>query len=166
MIFKIFRTDIIHYKDIDDLPVWNWFKINETDDITYLLHEKRKVNSKEQDYLQRIFQKIYAKFIDTFGMNDMLRRVLELRRDIAVLQLEKSINNDSSRQTFIDIKEAELKGIILEAEKETNTNIKAYLDKFMGFHIDERKISVKDYYSYISLLKREAELTQKDGRQN
>jgi hypothetical protein len=164
---NIFRKDIAHFKDIDDLPVWNWFKINETDDLTFLLVEQRTTSAKEKDYLRRVFEKIYENFINTFGINEMLKRVLELRRDIAVLKLEMAIHNDGSRQTFIDIKEQEFKGILLEAEKEKNTTIKAYLDKYMGFRIDEKTVSVKDYYGYLALLKDESESTKKaDGRQN
>lgn len=163
---KIIGKKLTHYSGIDDLPVWNWLRINESNDLSFLLLTKREVNTKEHEYLNTIFESIYEQFITAFGVNETMKRAMELRRDIGVLKLEMAISGDLSRQTFIDIKEDELGKLLLETEKQSNITMKAYVDKFMGFHIDEKKVSVKEYYSYIELLKKEAEATQKqkDGR--
>jgi hypothetical protein len=155
MFLNLFRKKIIHYKGIEDLPLWNWYKINEFDDLSFLLVEKREISIYEENYLRMIFESIYSEFVRTFGINDLLKRSMELRRDIIVLELEKAINNDLSRQTFIDIKYAELKDILMQSESEKKVNIKSLVDKFMGFYVDEKKISVKDYYGYIDLIKKE-----------
>jgi hypothetical protein len=168
-IVKFLQRKLNYYTGIDDLPAWNWFRINETDDITYLLHRRRAVSKLERKHLEEIFGKIYEDYINTFGISEMLKQIMILKRDIAVLRLDMAINDDGSRQTFIDIKESELKQILLDAEGENNIQIKAYVEKFMGFHIDERAVSVKDYYSYIELLKREVDNSHKhqsNGRQN
>jgi hypothetical protein len=166
ILIKLFTRKLEHYTGIEDLPIWNWFKINETNDLTYLLHKRRLVTVNEKEYLTKLFSNIYEDFTNTFGINETLQKVMSLKRDIAVLQLDISINGDTSRQTFIDIKIQELNDIIKNSENEKNTTVKAYLDKYMGFFIDEKKISVKDYYSYLELLKQEAKATEKHGRQN
>jgi hypothetical protein len=66
------------------------------------------------------------------------------------------LNNDGSRETFIDIKKAELQSIIDSKTKTKLNDVKGYVEKYMGFHLDERTTTVKDYYSYIKIMSEEA----------
>ena len=160
---NLFKKPLKYYTGIDELPVRNWFKITETDDISHLLIHKRDITPSEKDTLMEAFENIYAQFIDAFGVNEVLLRVMELKRDITVLKLDMAITGNTSKITFIELKEEELRRIVSDSETHRSDNIKSYVDKFMGFYIDERTVSVRDYYGYIELLKQDIEQKEKQN---
>lgn len=166
IIIDLFRKDLNYYRGIDELPIYNWFKINQTNDLTYLLKEKHEVNKRQLPVLERAFDKIYREYIDTFGVPEQLREILILKRDIRVLEIDIVLTGDFSLQTFIDIKRRELEQLLQKPkeEKVSINDVKAYVEKYMGFRINERECTVKDYYTYVEVLKREAtKSTKKDG---
>jgi DNA primase large subunit len=155
-IFELFTSKLEHYKSVSDLPIYNWFKIHETNDLKWLLITPTKVGLRRRKALQEAFSKLYDEFIDTFGVSDDLKKITELRRDIRVLEIDMYLENDPSRETFIDIKKAEIQSIIESNAKAKVSDVKAYVEKYMGFHLDERVTTVKDYYSYIKIMSDEA----------
>lgn len=141
------------YRSIDDLPVKNWFKIQETDDISYLLKTNEVLNEEQKKELNLVFEDIYREFINLFGISDDLYTILSLRREIAVLKLDLYLNSDPSIQTFIDIAEQQLQSVLAKHEKTTVHQLKASVEKYMGFRIDDKTVTVKEFYAYIELIK-------------
>ena len=41
IIRRLFPTKIDLYENIDELPIFNWFKINETNDLSWLIRGKK-----------------------------------------------------------------------------------------------------------------------------
>jgi hypothetical protein len=162
-IYKLLTIKLEHYKSISDLPIYNWFKIHETNDLKYLLIAPSKVGFRRSKELNEAFSLIYDEFIDTFGVSDDLRKITELRRDIRILEIDMYLENDLSKETFIDIKKAEIDAIINSKEKDRLNDVKGYVEKYMGFHLDERTTTVKDYYTYIKIMSDEAKKQPKNG---
>ena len=108
------------HKTIDTLPIHNWFRIHQTNDLTWLYIKKPKeVSVKQIKRLNAIWGIIYDEFIDTFGVPEVLKQSLELRREIAVLKYEMLVNQDASQQTFIEIKEFELEELTKGKENDS-----------------------------------------------
>lgn len=145
------------YKSIDELPLWNWFRIQETNELKYLFKE----NVSKWEFfifqLAEVWENLYNEFINTFGISDSLREVLQIKKEIAVMRY-KMVADDSNAylQTFINIKEYELKQILGRLEKQEFTSAKVYIEKYMGFRIDLKTTSVKEYYEYLKVLEKEA----------
>lgn len=146
------------YRSIEELPIYNWFKIQNTNNLGWL---NKGIDSPEKEIseeLIKVWDGIFSEFIDTFGIPEKLKEILELKRDIQCLQWEMLITDDGSLETFIDIKQYELEQKTKVEGKSSKINeAKVYLEKFMGFRINEREITVKEYYEYMQVLNKEAE---------
>lgn len=128
------------YKSIETLPLWNWQKIHETNDLSYLGKSRNIID---------VWLKISDEFVDEFGISDAYRAILELQKDIAILNIDMILDDDPSLQTFIDIKEHELREL-LHAPTRQGSSPLTYLSKWMGGGvINPHLITVKEFYSHL-----------------
>jgi len=95
---------------------------------------------------------LYSEYIDVFGISDSYVKVLELKARIAELRIDKAITEDSFIQNFINMAEMDLKDLYSQTNK-TNTNeVKVHLEKYLGFRLNEKEVSVKEYYTYLNVM--------------
>lgn len=156
-IFDIFskQNKLDCYETIEEMPIYNWFQIHSTSNLKHILKVKKDITATDLIILEGTFAKLYDEFLDKFGVNETLQKILELKRDIRVLELDMFLNDDFSRETFIDIKKLELESLTKE-KTETNYNeVKSYVEKFMGFRLDSKIVTVSEYYTYLELLKQQ-----------
>lgn len=144
------------FRDIDEMPIYNWNKIHETGDLKYLIKDGFKAEGYEMRFLLRRWKKLYEQFIDRFGFSDEFLSILELEKNIALLKIEKAERGDENIQTFIEIDEIKLqkKKAELSNVKSDFFDIKAGVESSLGFHIDPKKCTVVEFYSYIKALKK------------
>lgn len=148
------------YETIEDLPLFRWRKINETNELDFLIVKSgAKANNKLKRLLPVLWDKIYSEFLDTFGINEDFKNIMELRRDILVLKMEIAVSGDRFILNHIRIAEREIEALQVDNNDGSgNSNFvqaKAMISKFMGFPIDEKTTSVKDFYSYKELYLKE-----------
>lgn len=146
-----------HYTSIDDLPQYNWRMISEKNDLSFLLINKHQKFDKVK--IGKVFEQIKDEYIDTFGISDNYKKILELRKDITCLQLEMAATGDRFIENSIDIATIELKKLLT-----TTDNVKPYettvrLSKHMGFPVNERTISVREYAEMVEVMRND--LTRK-----
>ncbi len=160
------------YQDIDEMPIFNWFKISETNDLSWLLLDRKDFKKADPKLLEKTFEELRDQWLDTFGIPEKMREVWVLKRDIFVLECDLHLTGDRSLITFIEIKKSELQEALKAEQADiqlTNTEVKAYVEKFMHIKIDAKTTSMRDYYTYVKLLKDEAakqQLTNQDyGRE-
>lgn len=152
----IFKNKLEYYKSLDEMPIANWFKIQQTNDLKYMLVKTRKVSTKEVSELEKGLKKLSNEYIDTFGISDEYRQILELSRDIEVLKIDFILTQDRSLLTMIEIKKDQLKAISKSNNKSDLNKLKMHVNKFMGYSVDMNKTSVKEFYTYLEGLKEEA----------
>lgn len=136
------------YSDIDEMPVFNWFKIHATGDFSYMLIRKRGISEKEAKILSKKFNLIYDQYISMFGFNEEFLSTLEKRRKIALLMIKKATTGDRTLNTLIKVHQAELNS--MEEQKPAKSNfyeIKSFVEKQMGFQINIRTMSVAEFYT-------------------
>jgi hypothetical protein len=152
----LFKTD--HYKSIDDLPIFNWNKVNETNDLRWLLKKQseKKLYNRQKNVLEAAWNGIFKEFVDAFGIPEQMLKVLEIKRDIAVLNADIILTGDMVLQTFIEIKQHELKELLTSDVKTGAGEVKVYVEKYMGFKLNERETTVREFYHYLELIKKEA----------
>lgn len=153
--FELFKIKLDLYNGIDELPVWNWFRIHETNDLVHLLRKPHKIGYRRQAEVEFKWQLIHDEFLNTFGINDKLRHIHELKRDISVMKADMFLNKDASMVTLIEAKEMELTVILNETTNTDLYEVKSYVEKYMGRHINERTETVKSYYSCIKIMEKE-----------
>lgn len=137
------------YTTINELPVYNWWQINDTGDLTYLLKRQCKVS----DYkLNDIWINIQNQHLKAFGINESLRKILELRTEIALLESQAIINNDRSQNLFINLKKIELNKLLQQKGSDVfNTSIGVERLLNLNYHIDIFKTSVYEFYKFLEI---------------
>lgn len=143
------------HESIDDLPIYNWFKIHESSDYTFILLKKKKVTDKEKKALISIWNKIYNEYILKFGFSDEYLHVIEKRKHIALLQIDMIESGDASLQTIIEINESELERRKAALPKNDFYAIKAVIEKKMGFKIDIKTCSVVEFFTYLKNIEKQ-----------
>jgi hypothetical protein len=83
--------------------------------------------------------------------------MLELRREIMVLKLDLLITGDRVIENFIDVKNIELKELLNEMKGGTVEEVTAYVEKYLGFKLNLKECSVKQFYTYLEMIKKEAQ---------
>ena len=139
-----------YYQSIEELPIWNWWKIHELKDFKYLLKKKGKVTK----HAEVIFDALYSDFIRIFGVGESYKKYLEKLVEIELAEIQMVLTKDYSIETFIDIMKVELDEIKMANEGGTYMDTAIVVEKNMGFKLNLREISVFEYYSYIKSLEK------------
>lgn len=159
-----------YFESLDDLPIYNFWKIRETGDLVYLFQEwksdEAEAASKRRVWrsvLVDLWRKMDAEFIENFAMTDEFFNRLLIEKKIINLQLEYMISKSS-------VVRARLKGeqqkLELNYHNEESKPVKLHefiagIEKYIGFQIDEKKISTNKVYSYVNQMKEQSRLNEK-----
>lgn len=142
------------YTDISDFPIYNWFKCIDTKDYSWCMVERKECDKKELQECELAFSDMYAQYLDTFGVSDELQAILRLQSQITVHKIDYVLTGDATHEVFIDIKEIEL-AKLMEVKEVKGNSAKVAIEKYLGFRLNEKEVSVKEYYEYINVLKAE-----------
>lgn len=146
-----------HYTSIDDLPQYNWRMISEKNDLSFLLLNKHQKFDKIK--MEKVFEQIKDEYIDTFGISENYKKILDLRKDIVCLQIEIAVSGDRFIENHIDIAKIELKKLLENTSKGKPSETTVHLSKHMGFQVNERTITVREYAEMVEVMRNE--LTRK-----
>lgn len=149
------------YNSIEEMPVYNWFKCIDVKDYSYCMVDRITTKYPYGLHIQKCkecFSNLYNEFLDTFGINESLKQVIELQNEITILKIDKVLTENNSLQTFIELKQIELDELINVKAEKTKT-YKVEIEKFLGFRINEKEVSVKEYYEYLEALKENGRAT-------
>lgn len=154
------------YSSLNQLPIYCFNMVLQTDDLRYLLRLKHYENIDQLPTkgLEKVWDKLDADYIKQIGISDRYRKILNLRSDIAILKADSVITgNPSLLKTFARIKELQLEDL-LSFEKTTSfSEDVALLEKFVGVGIDPMKTSVVQFAAYGKLLdKHNKEITRRN----
>lgn len=140
------------FKSIDDIPLWNWIRFTETGRYIYLTDvDDHDVIIEPDETLLSAERNIYKQIFEQIGISDKYRHYLLKQKDLAGMEIELELTGDRKLETFIAIANHEIKDILSELQSGDVDETIIILEKFFGFIIDVKKISVKKYYSYIRL---------------
>ena len=143
------------YNNIDNLPIWNFNKVKSENDLRYLFVKKSFLNRFYIRKLLKIWESIFNQFFDEFGIDEGFLEELNEEKRILIMLCDRWIKQDRSIETFIDKKKYELslkksnKGSIKFAEQVS------ILSKFKGYRIDEKIVTVKEFYSDLESYKKQ-----------
>lgn len=131
------------WTDIETMPIWNWNKIIETNDLApYIFKSGKGLYSKR---LGKFWLDLQEQHILEFGIDDMLRQRLKLMMKLIKLNVKYIKTKDRSLLNFIEITENQLK------ESAGNYNIRFYkvldaLTTHKKMSIDPRTFPVVQWY--------------------
>jgi len=143
---------MIVYTSIEDMPVYNWFKCIENKEYKYVLVDpKTYIQGAEKEYTDA-FKVVYNEYVDTLGVSEQLQDIIAIQNEIWVLKIDKALTGDNFFNTLIELKELELVDKLKVKQSKTNT-AKIAIEKYLGFRVNEREVTVKEYYDYLEAIK-------------
>lgn len=142
-----------YYKSIEELPVFNWWKLKETKDFKYLLSDS---NKKVNRYAVRTFKAIDSEFINVFGVDKRFELYLDKVVKLTLIKSEIARTKDKSKKIFADVLELEIEDMLTKQEVDSfNDKGFSAVSKYLGSSINTKEVTVYDFYSHIEAIKRE-----------
>lgn len=150
-LFKSFE----HYKSIDEMPIYNWQKVQETNDLTWLLKVKSDTTKGQLSILETYLKRMTDEYIDHFGISDQYRLILKLKGELRCLEIDYILSDNRVHLTFIEIKKKELQMALAKGKSNDTSSVKVHAEKYMGRAINMRETSVKEFYEILRELQKE-----------
>ena len=162
---KSFFLKVKFYDSIENIPMWNYWKIEETSDLKYLAIGKNYENQFFYDKLKasNAWTKVNGSYLDVFGVSEHYRDVLMLKRDIALNEYAWERNREPIARVYAREAKKELENLELNSLNEKPQDQVFFIEKEMGFKVDPKKISLKDFYSYVNNINKMAKQINKNG---
>ena len=137
------------FNSIEDLPIWNWWKIAESGSLGYLYKDEEKHKENDNSVID-LWVSIQDEYLEEFGITADFREVLTLKKRWVNQKAEYLITGErfllnEIEEIEIDLKEIETLSVSLDKD---NTTI--MLEEKLGRELNPKKMSVKKYYKYIN----------------
>ena len=131
----------VKWDNLDEMPIFNWIKILETSDLNFIFISEGIVINKTEDHWLDLQQE----YIDEFGLDKTYKQRLRLMEQLKNLNIEFVLTRDRFLLNLIKICEADIS--ILGFQKAIKFHqMVDHVEKYKGFSIDTKKISVKSWY--------------------
>ena len=140
------------YSSIDDLPMYNWKQIHDTNELKWLFIDNVKCeNTKE---LETIWASIYDEYLKEFGLSEEYKEILKIKRRIAMFQADYIEKEDRILLNYINIEKNALESMYGATTKGSSfRDSLVHLEKMQGIKINTKEITVADYYNYLRSIK-------------
>lgn len=130
------------YKSIDDMPIYNWHKIQKDADLTYIFIDKKgEIN----EIIYQRWEVLQDEYIERFGLEDGFKHHLRMMKKATQLNCDYIATKNALLLNEIAIIEAELNSIE-EVKSMDFYEVKDYLEKHKGFRLDPKQVTVTEYY--------------------
>lgn len=151
------KVNSLMWRSIDEMPIFNWFRLHKTNDLRFMFKKERKGYDKKMKLELVIgFMVIRDEYIDRFGLSKELKQILMLEADIQALKIKLFLTKDRIHNTFIRAKQFQLESLKKDIAKGEDPMLtKSRVEKFMGFRLNEKEVTVSEYYTYIELIKQQ-----------
>ena len=137
-----------YYDSIENLPIWNWWKITETGELVYLYKNIDK--AKEDFTLLEIWTNIHNEYLVSYGLTEDFKSVLKLKKKWIEKQAAFIESGDRFKLTEIDIINAQIAESINTENSMSKEDIIIFLEEKLGREIDTKVLTVKKYLDYIN----------------
>jgi len=137
-----------YFNSIEELPIWNWWKIAETGNLIYLHKDS---DYKENDYsIVKIWDALQDEYLNEFGITEDFREMLSLKKKWIIKKSEYLLTGDRFILNDIDRIESEIDSSTSNISMVKKDDTVIMLEEKLSFPLDPKKMSVKKYYSYIN----------------
>ena len=158
------------YSSIDNLPIWNYNKILETGNLRYMAKtddfSKHFRYNKKKAFVN--WEKINDEYINYFGVNENYQRILELEAEISINYYDWKVLKIPVARSYYNMAKNELESMQsgpVSGSAEYNIGKQIfYIEREMGFKLEEKNLSVKQFFLYINELSEIAKKITNHGK--
>ena len=138
------------YVSIDDLPIYNWFKVFETGNPKYIVI--RGKFTKEE--LAHQWEQIFGEYVSTFGFSREFIVYFNKRKKLQLLKNKYALTKKAALKNLIKFREKELLALNpTENDRSDYMTVVMAVEDAINRTIDEKEISVRKFYTYLKKLK-------------
>lgn len=133
-----------YYKSIEEIPLYNWVKINAGD--LNFIKKNDDFKSTEQE-LSEAWDVLFDDFLIKRGLSKTYKKLLELMKKKTLLECEYIITGELFKLTEIEIVEQTLRSeydkdkVDISVEKSL-----VFLSKWIGYRLDWKVVTLSEYY--------------------
>jgi hypothetical protein len=132
------------YKSIEDIPLFNWVKVN-AGEMNFLLINKEDSTSNEE--LSEAWDILFDDYIEKRGLSKSYKQILNVMKKKAILECDYIVSGDLFKLTEIEIEEQNLKQLIGKDSVDMSVEKSLIiLSKWIGYRLDWKIITLNEYY--------------------
>ena len=146
-----------YYDSIKDIILVNWWNVQAGK--FEFTRKDIKVGTKKKDELA--YERINDSYIDEFGIDKIQLEIMELQRRIAILQCDFVIEEKRFLQNDIRKLQIEILELMTNRAGGDRDGLVIHLEKWLGFRIDEKKITANKFYKIVREFEKEQEQLKK-----
>lgn len=139
--------------NIDDLTLDLYLRIIQTKDLKNLCTNWQLMVSEKE--LKQAWEQINEEVLSYTGLTDKQQFILEKQRELTLLMIEITANDNEDLLTQFNIEQKRLEEIVNTGKNEEETidifYYIALLEKFLTFQIDKKNTSVRQWLAYNKL---------------
>lgn len=157
------------YDNLNDLPIWHFYQVLEHTDTRYLLilddyNKLPNINAKKQAELAFLWAEFDTEYLTYFGIDDKFKDRLLLEKTILLLSIDYALNKSAISKSRLMQKKQMLERISGNKKSIKLTEILVNIEKFLGFQLDPKTLSVIKFYSYIQMMEKQQEHGKEDSK--
>lgn len=125
--------------------MFNWIKLNDGE-LKYI----RRPGSKDQGRDEEMWMNLYNQHIEINGLSDLFMRLMKVKKEKALLEVDFVLTRDRFKLTEISIQETKLEGMMANAgEGLTIEQSLIHLSRWLGYKINSKEMSAKEYFEIL-----------------
>ena len=145
------------YQSIEDLPIWNYHKVQTTGELRYLIRKGRP----KKDVLLKLWERLQEEFTARVGLTDSGNALMQKSKRLMLLELKKIIAEIAGKSTSrIKVDLEQLSKELTNRSDTTTQDLEdqaAILTKWSGIDINTKVMSTLRFYKLLELFQKEAE---------
>jgi len=137
-----------YYNSIDELPIFNWWKIAETGNLIYL--HKDSDYTKTDYSLVSLWNSLQNEYLDTFGITDEFEQILKLKKKWIIKKSDYLLTGERFKLNEISMIETDIQDAMNTKITVDKDDTIVMLETKLSRELNPKEISVKKYYNYIN----------------
>jgi len=146
-----------YFSSIDDIILKNWWRAIEGDHSACRIDPA--IGSKEMD--EEYWILIHDSYIREFGLGTEFERIMDIKKQIALLECDLVITDVNYIKNQIRMLENELEEIFNRPVRTDRDGLVIILEKWLGFRINENEITARKFLKILKEYEKEIEMVNK-----
>lgn len=136
---------------MDDLPIYNFYKIRETEDMQYMCQSG--YNPKYSAILKKKWNVISETYINEHAFQGVAK-VFYKQKQLALKEIDYIISGDRFKLNYVERVKKELENLYKRGGEKDDSlyKIASVLNK-MGYSVDVKRTSCTEFFTYVDLIK-------------
>ena len=141
------------YKDLNDIPLYNWRKLHETGDYSFLL-KKGSLKNVLSGEVTTCWHRLNNEYLTKYGLDLKTKMMLRDRKRLALALANYIATLDKDYEMEADILKIDIKRNNTGGGKSVSyMELIADIEEIRGMPIDELKTSTDRFYTYLKKIK-------------